>query len=187
MTTTAQKLLTADDLLCLHSEGVHGELIRGVLQETMPPGELHGKTNVRLAARLFNFVERHQLGELTSGDAGVLIERDPDTVRGPDIAFFSVERMPPGPALAGYSETVPDLVVEIVSPNDKEAAIYDKARMWLTHGVRLVWVVRPAPRTVEIHRPGQPTTVIDDSATLDGADVLPGFTCPLSDIFPPTE
>ena len=187
MTTTATKLLTADDLLQLHCEGVHGELIRGVLHETMPPGIDHGKINAKLTARLVLFVEDHRLGEVTTGDAGVWIERDPDTVRGPDIAFFSPERMAPGVSIPGYSRTRPDLVVEIVSPNDKAHEVYDKARMWLSHGVRLVWVVYPDTRTVEVHQPQQPVEVIDESSQLDGADVLPGFTCPLGDIFPPTE
>lgn len=187
MTTTAQKLLTADDLLQLYSEGVHGELIRGVLHETMPPGERHGVYTAKLTIRLGVFVEQMQLGEITAGDAGVWIERDPDTVRGPDIAFFSTERMGTGPLRPGYSVAIPDLVVEITSPNDKAYEVYDKARMWLSHGVRLVWVVNPETRTVDVHHSQRAVEVIDESAELDGADVLPGFTCPLGDIFPPAD
>ena len=187
MTTTAQKLFTADDLLQLDSEGFHGELIRGVLHETMPPGERHGVITADLTIVLGAFVKQHQIGRVTAGDVGVWIERDPDTVRGPDIAFFSTERMGAGPLRPGYSVAIPDLVVEIVSPSDKRREVYDKARMWLSHGVRLVWVVDPEARSVEVHQPQQPVKVIDESSQLDGADVLPGFTCPLSDIFPPTE
>lgn len=187
MTTVAPKLLTADDLLRLHSEGVHGELIRGVLHETMPPGTDHGKINAKLTARLVLFVEEHQLGEITTGDAGVLIERDPDTVRGPDIAFFSPERMAPGASIPGYSRAMPDLVVEIVSPNDKSHEVYDKARMWLSHGVRLVWIVQPATRTVDVHRSDVGVEVIDLDGKLDGGDVVPGFSCPIDEIFPPTD
>lgn len=184
MTTTAAKLLTADDLLRLHSEGVYGELIRGVLQETMPPGERHGAIMAEITALLVVFVKRFRLGRVTTGDVGVWIERDPDTVRGPDIAFFSTERIQAGPPLPGYSVAIPDLVVEIVSPNDKSHEIYDKARMWLSHGVRLVWVVKPETRTVEVHQSGSGVEVIGDSGELDGCDVLPGFTCALTEIFP---
>jgi Uma2 family endonuclease len=187
MTTTAQQLLTADDLLRLYSEGVHGELIRGVLHETMPPEERHGVITADLTIVLGAFIKQKRLGRVTTGDAGVWIERDPDTVRGPDIAFFSKERMGAGPLRAGYSVAIPDLVVELVSPNDKAYEAYDKARMWLSHGVRLVWIVNPETRTVDIHRTQQAVEVIDESTELDGADVLPGFTCPLSDIFPPVE
>ena len=187
MTTTAPKLLTADDLLRLHSEGVFGELIRGVLHETMPAGTDHGKINAKLTARLVTFVESRQLGEVTTGDAGVWIETDPDTVRGPDIAFFSPERMAPGVSVPGYSRTSPDLVVEIVSPNDKSHEVYDKARMWLSHGVRLVWVVQPQSRTVEVHRSDVGVEIIASEGEIEGGDVLPGFICPVNELFPPTE
>ena len=187
MTTLAQQMLTADDLLSMHSEGIHGELIRGVLHETMPPGERHGVYTAKLTIRLGSFVELQELGEVTAGDAGIWIERDPDTVRGPDIAFFSNERLGGRPLRPGYSIAIPNLVVEIVSPNDKTHEVYDKARMWLSHGVQLVWVVNPQTRTVDVHCAQQPVAVIDESGALDGADVLPGFSCPLSGIFLPAE
>ena len=187
MTTTAPKLLTADDLLRLHSEGVHGELIRGELHETMPPGEQHGTIMADLTIMIGAFVKQHRLGRVTAGDAGVWIERDPDTVRGPDIAFFSTERMQAGPPLPGYSVIIPDLVVEIVSPSDKSLEVYDKARMWISHGVRMVWVVQPESRTVEVHRSDVGVEVVAGEGELVGGDVLPGFSCPISEIFPPAE
>lgn len=186
MTTVAPKLLTADDLLRLHSEGVHGELIRGVLHETMPPGERHGVIMAELTALLVMFVKQHLLGRVTAGDAGVWIEQDPDTVRGPDIAFFSNERIAAGPPRPGYSVAIPDLVIEIVSPNDKSHEVYDKARMWLSHGVRLVWVVQPESRTVEVHRSDVGVEVVS-AGELEGGDVVPGFSCPIDEIFPPTD
>ncbi len=187
MTTTAPKLLTADDLLRLYSEGVYGELIRGELHETMPPGEEHGTVMADMTIVIGAFVKQQRLGRVTAGDAGVWIERDPDTVRGPDIAFFSTDRMQAGPPLPGYSVTVPDLVVEIVSPNDKSHEVYDKARMWLSHGVRVVWVVQPESRTVEVHRSDVGVEVVSSDEELDGGDVLPGFACRVSDILPLTE
>ena len=187
MTTTAQKLLTADDLLQLDSEGFHGELIRGVLRETMPPGERHGAIMAEFTALLVTFVKRLRIGRVTTGDAGVWIERDPDTVRGPDIAFFSTERISAKPLLPGYSIAIPDLVVEIASPNDKPGEVYDKARMWLSHGVRLVWVVQPDTRTVDVHRSDVSVEVVSGDGALDGGDVLPGFSCPVGEIFPPAE
>ena len=111
-TTTEARLLTAADLLRLDGEGVRGELIRGVLCETMPAGELHGKIVMRLGAALFNFAEAEGLGTVVASDSGVWLERDPDTVREPDIAFTSAERLALDAWNTGYSETVPDLVVE---------------------------------------------------------------------------
>ncbi len=182
-TPTEAKLLTAADLLRLDGEGVRGELIRGVLCETMPAGQRHGKIVLRLGAALFNFVEPRALGTLVASDSGIWLERDPDTVREPDIAFTSVDRLPLGEDVDGYAEVAPDLVVEIVSPNDSRREVHDKAHMWLNHSVRLVWVVQPETRTVDVYRPGQAIVTLGDQDALDGLDVLPGFTCDVSAVF----
>ena len=185
MTITEAKLLTADDLLRLHSEGVRGELIQGVLHETMAAGHRHGKIVMRLGATLFNFVEPKRLGTLVASDSGVWLERDPDTVREPDIAYTSADKIPLGADIPGYAEAVPDLVVEVRSSSDSRRNAHDKARMWLSHGVRLVWVVHPDTRTVDVHRPGLATTELSGDELLDGGDVLAGFTCPLDAVFGP--
>ena len=96
MATTLTKLLTADDLLRLDSEGVRGELIQGVLYETMPAGMEHGEIVMNLGILLGGFIKPRRLGRLTGSDAGVWLERDPDTVREPDIAYISAARLPPG-------------------------------------------------------------------------------------------
>ena len=183
MTTVKADLLTAEDLLRLCSEGVRGELIRGVLRETMPSGQRHGKIVARLLILLGMFVEPRRLGTLVASDSGVLIERDPDTVREPDIAFTSVARLPADAVLDGYAEVIPDLVVEIVSPDDRPRDLAEKVAMWLSHGVRLVWVVRPASRAIEVHRSGAPIETLGEEATLDGGDVLPGFSCSVGAVF----
>ena len=183
MTTTETKLLTADDLLRLYSQGVRGELIRGVLCETMAAGQRHGTIVTRLIVRLGNFVEPRELGTLVASDSGVRLENDPDTVREPDVAFTSVERLPLGEELDGYAEVVPDLVVEVASPSDSGREVNDKARMWLSHGVRLVWVVHPDTRTVDVHRTDDRVSTLGEDDALDGMDVLPGFSCPVSTVF----
>ena len=182
-TTTETKLLTALDMLRLYSEGVRGELIRGVLCEAMPAGQRYGKIVMRLGAALFNFSEGEGLGTVVASDSGVWLERDPDTVREPDIAFTSVERLPLGEDAAGYAEVIPDLVVEIASPSDTRRELHDKAYMWLGHGVRLVWVVHPETRTVDVYRPDDPVATLSEGDALDGLDVLQGFTCAVSAVF----
>ena len=183
MATTLTKLLTADDLLRLDSEGVRGELIRGVLYETMPAGMEHGEIVMNLGILLGGFIKPRSLGRLTGSDAGIWLERDPDTVREPDIAYISAARLPLGVRVRGYAEVVPDLVVEIASPSDGQNEVSDKARMWLRYGVYLVWVVQPDTYTVDVYEPGQAVVTLDEHGTLDGLDVLPGFTCAVRDIF----
>ncbi len=182
-TTTEAKLLTAADLLRLYSEGVRGELIRGVLCETMPAGQVHGRIVLNLGSALHNFVTPRSLGVLVASDSGVWLERDPDTVREPDIAFTSVEKLPLDVWNTGYAEVVPDLVVEIASPSDSRREVHDKAHMWLNHGVPLVWVVQPETRTVDIYRPDEPIDSLGEQDVLDGLDVLPGFSCDVSAVF----
>ena len=184
-TTTEMRLLTADELLRLNSGGVRGELIRGVFCETMPAGQEHGEIVVALSAALWNFVNPQRLGRLTASDSGVWVERDPDTVREPDIAFFPAAKAPLGTRVVGYSEVAPDLVVEIVSPSDSRREVHDKALMWLSHGVRLVWVVHPETRTVDVYRVDGDTATLSETDILDGLDVLPGFTCEVSAVFGP--
>ncbi len=182
-TSTDTKRLTANDLLRLYSEGIRGELIRGELCQTMPVGQEHGEIVVNLATLLGMFVKSRKLGRLTASDAGVWLERDPDTVREPDIAYFSAEKIPSGVRITGYAEVVPDLVVEVASPSDSLREINDKALMWLSYGVSLVWVVNPESRSVDVFRAGRAVSTLGENDTLDGLDALPGFTCTVRDVF----
>ena len=184
-TRTDTKLLTADDLLRLYSEGVRGELIRGVLHETMSTGHEHGTIVANLVFALMGHVKPRRLGTVVASDSGVLLERDPDTVREPDIAYTSAEKIPLDARIPGYAAVAPDLVVEVRSPSDSRREVHDKAQTWISHGVSLVWVVDPDTRTIDVHHSDRPTTTLTDDATLDGAEVLPGFTCALAEIFGP--
>lgn len=181
--TTKLKFLTADDLLELYRKGVRGELIRGVLCETMPAGRYHGKIAAILISILMNFVRPQRLGTLAGTDAGVLLERNPDIVREPDVAYFSVEKLALDDVNAGYYDVVPDLVVEIVSPSSTIAESFDKVRMWLSYGVSIVWEIFPNQRSVSVHQLNRTILVLDENDTLDGGDVLPGFSCPIREIF----
>ncbi len=180
-TESATKLMTAEELLRL-GDDARGELIRGVFCEMPPPGTEHAEIVVNLTIELGNFVKPRCLGRLGS-DMGVWLERGPDTVRAPDVAFTLAERNPLGPRITGYAEVVPDLAVEVRSPNDSRREVRDKALMWLSHGVRLVWVVHPDTRTIDVYREGVATATLSADATLDGGDVLPGFTCAVAAVF----
>ena len=183
MTTTKEKLLTADDLLELHSKGVRGELIRGVLCETMSVGVDHARTVVNLTILLGTFVKSSRLGSVMASDMGVWLERSPDTVREPDIAYISSEKMPLGVSVPGYAEVVPDIVVEIASPNDGLQSLKDKAMKWQNFGVPLVWVAFPDERVVEVHPADGEVVILGANDVLDGGEVLPGFSCRVGDVF----
>lgn len=176
-------LFTAADLMRLHSEGIRGELIRGVLHQTVATGIEHGQTVANLTILVGAVVKPGRLGWLFCSDSGVRLERGPDTVREPDMAFISAERLPLETRVPGYAEIPPDLVVEIVSPSDRPVAVHDKAQMWLRYGVRLVWVVNPETRTIITMPAEGPDRTLYEDDTLDGGAVIPGFACPVRDVF----
>ena len=182
-TLTKPKLLTAEDLLRLDAEGIKGELIRGVFCETMSTGVTHGEIVMNLGGELRNFVRPRRLGRIIGSDSGILLERDPTTVREPDIAFISAEQYPLGTRVSGYYEGVPELVVEIASPSDTLQSVNDKALMWQRYGVLLVWVVLPETRSVDVYPPSGQVFTLGDGDTLDGGVAIPGFTCSVNDIF----
>lgn len=186
MTTVVQSspatLLTADEFMCL-GDGLRGELIRGVFCEMSQPGLRHGQLAMRLGMHVGNFVESRDLG-VVLGEFGVLLERGPDTVRAPDAAYISYDRLPKGGVTDRFAEIVPELVVEVVSPSDRHSEVHDKARMWLHFGVQMVWAVFPASRTVEVHRAGaEAVETLTEVDSLDGTPVLSGFTYPLGRLF----
>lgn len=183
LTPTGKKLITAEQLLEMDSRGKRGELIRGEFIPKMPAGEEHGSIVLKLGWLLGNVVIPNNLGRLLASDSGVQVERDPDTVREPDIAFIARERRPRGTVVRGYTEIPPDLVVEIASPSDSARSVNDKAKMWLDAGVRLVWALWPETKTVEIHRLSEPVITLRENDTLTGMDVIPQFTCAVADIF----
>lgn len=185
MTTASigQKLLTADDLLRLSRKGVKGELVKGVLHQTMSVGGEHGEIAGALIAEIRAHIRPRRMGRVGGSDAGVRLERNPDTVREPDVVYISAEKLPLEVRMPGYYEVIPDLVAEIASPGDSPREIADRIAMWHRYGVRLVWAVYPATRTIVAHPLGGVTVVFGSDDVLDGGAVIPGFQCPVRDLF----
>jgi Uma2 family endonuclease len=162
-------------------DGSRLELVRGEVIVMPPPKARHGIFCFRFARRLGNFVEDHKLGWVTTNDTGVVLERAPDTVRGPDVAFWNIARQPAMPE--GYFEIPPDLAVEVLSPGDRRADVRAKIREYVFYSVPLVWLVDPEARTVTVYRGSMRGIEWDEADELDGGDVLPGFTCKVADFF----
>ncbi len=129
MTTAKTKLLTADDLLRLDSEGIEGDLIRGVLHRINRAGSvIRGTTVVNLGMELYQFVKPPKLGTLLMGRPGVQLERDPDTVLGAKLVYIAAGRMPADTDPFGYPEVAPDLVVDVSSNKDDDLRmLHEKA------------------------------------------------------------
>lgn len=162
-------------------DGMKDELVRGSVVCEPGPSFGHGVTAAKITQLLLNFVERQSFGVVV-GEAGFVLERKPDTVRVPDAAFVSVERMADYRGEA-YFEGAPDLAVEVVSPSNTRRAVVEKTRDYLAAGARLVWNVDPRKETVTVHAPGAEPRVLGADERLDGGDVLPGFSIPVRSLF----
>ncbi len=177
-----QTLYTAEDLERLSAEGKRHELVRGELVERPPTNWQHGRVTMRLSNRLATFVEKHALGEVVAAETGFLISRNPDTVRAPDFAFVRKDRVPDNPNEVVFAALAPDLVVEVASPSQTFSYLQTKVQDWLDAGVRLAWVVLPERRSIAVYTP-RTHLFLYEGDVLDGGTVLPGFSCPLEDIF----
>ena len=181
--TTSQRLMTAEELLRLPDDGQRHELIAGELTTMPPSGAEHGRVAVRFTGPLSHYVAAHRLGEVFAAETGFLLARDPDTVRAPDVAFVSRERIAAAGNVTGYWPGAPDLAVELISPNDLYTEVDEKVATWLAHGARMVLVLNPRRRAVAVHRPGADVRHLTDDDTLAGEDVVPGWTVPVRELF----
>jgi len=173
--------MTADELLRTHLPDKHVELVSGVLLVKEPPGFVHGEITARLTKVLMNHVDARDLGMVLAAETGFKLTSDPDTVRAPDIAFIRRERLP-DPRPIGYAELAPDLVVEVLSPNDRPGEVLAKVADWLSAGTTLVWIVDPGHRIARVYRQDGSETLVGPTEALSGEDVVPGFSCPLASI-----
>lgn len=183
-TTTAPaetQLITGEELLALGDIGPC-ELIDGRIVAMTPPGAEHGEMLFNLGAELKVFVRKQNLGRIVGGETGIYVQRNPDRVRGMDIAFISYQRMP-GPMPKTYLEVAPELVVEIVSPNDLWSQVRQKIAEYFAIGVDRVWIVEPETRSVLVYSSPTAFTQLEAGDTLVGEGALSGFSLPLAELF----
>lgn len=180
---TTTKAMTAEELLRLPDDGQRHELIAGELRTMTPTGDEHGGIVAILTEALRAYVRPRQLGLVRTGEPGFLLARNPDTVRAPDVAFVSRERAQSAGKVTGYRHGAPDLAIEIVSPSDLYIELEDKVALWLDHGARMVIVVSPRQQTVAVYRSRTRVRILTTADTLDGEEVVPGWTIPVAAIF----
>ncbi|MFN2570178.1 MAG: Uma2 family endonuclease [Gemmatimonadales bacterium] len=173
--------MTADDLRRANIPNKRTELVRGVLRVREPAGFLHGQVAMNLGAELRAHVKQTDAGVVLAAETGFKLATNPDTVRAPDVAFVAKGREPPRDA-SGFAALAPDLVVEVLSPDDRPGEVLAKVADWLSAGTRLVWVVDPLRRLTRVYRQDGSETIVGADGSLNGEDVVPGFVCPLATI-----
>ena len=182
MTTTLQRS-TASELYEMPDDGFRYELVKGELRKMSPAGSEHGAIVINVTLLVGSHVKSNDLGVCFGAETGFKIASDPDTVRAPDLAFVSRERIPEGGIPKKFWEGAPDLAVEVVSPGDTYSEVEEKVEDWLEAGARAVWVLNPKRRSVSVYRSMTDVTHLSEDDELDGGDVVPGFRCKVSEIF----
>jgi Uma2 family endonuclease len=182
LTATQPKLLTAEEYLLLPDDGRRTELRRGVVVYMNLPGFRHGEVCSNVHHFIDNFVRAHNLGRTLTNDSGIITMRDPDTVRGADISFYSYGRVPKGRSPVGYAGASPEIVFEVVSPSNTRREIADKTVEYLKAGVNVVCIVDPQYKSVNLDYPELPTEKLQGDDQLTFAE-LPGFSLPVRKLF----
>jgi len=175
-------LITGEDLLEMGDVGPC-ELVEGRVVSMAPTGGEHGRVEIRIASVLDHFVRDRRLGHVLGGEVGIYTRRRPDTVRGADVCFISHERYAALHRPTGFLDVAPDLVVEVLSPDDRVSDPIQKLREYFAIGVRLVWVADPGARAVFAYRSLTDVREFRETDRLPGDDVLPGFEVPVAQLF----
>lgn len=168
------KWMTADELAALPDDGYQHELVRGELRRMPLPKPEHGHVTGRVARPFLNYEDETDLVKVMINDAGVMLERNPDTVRGPDVSVYRIADLPPRP-WTSYFDVSPVLAAEIASPSDRLRDIEEKIFDYRRAGVLLIWYIFPETRIVWVDGAGRDRLVLSDSDLLDASDVLPGI------------
>jgi Uma2 family endonuclease len=174
-------LLTAEQLERISIPGKVVELLRGRLIVHEPPGTYHGAIAAKLAYYLGDFAQRHSSGTVFAQDTGFKVGSNPDTVRAPDVAYVRRERTEQIQR-RGYAALAPDLLAEVLSPDDRPGEVLEKAANWLAAGTRIVWVIDPERCEARVYRQDGSLAIVGNDDALEGEDVLPGFSRLLGDV-----
>lgn len=182
MSLITQQLMTAEDLWQLPDTGMRHELIDGELVEIMPPGGVHGAIAVILSTLLRVWAKQQRRGYI-GVEAGYILKRNPDKVRGPDVSYVRAESIPASGVPEGFWTIAPDLAIEVVSPTETAEEIREKVRDFLVAGTSIVWVVYPRSREVIVHLPNGTAQTYDENAVLTSPTILPNFSCTVAELF----
>jgi Uma2 family endonuclease len=182
MATATEVRYTPEDLLKIDDRPMP-ELVNGQLVERAM-GQRSDEVAAVFLFFIAQFIREHKLGRFNGASAGYQIfPDDPDKVRIPDASYTRIDRLKAGVSAIGHSRIAPDLVIEVISPNDTGEAIEEKINDYFAAGVPLIWVAYPESRVVQVHRKDGSGTRLTTADTLSGEDILPGFALPIAEVF----
>jgi Uma2 family endonuclease len=168
------KLFTAEEYLLLPDDGRPTELVLGRIVEMNPPGSLHGKFCGNIVRAIAVYLDRHDVAHLVSNDSGVITHRTPDSVRGPDVAIYSYQRIPRENPPDGYWPAAPEVVFEVRSPSDRWMDVVAKVAEFLNAGVLVAAVLDPQERKLHVYSADRPTQILSETDHFNVGQFLPG-------------
>lgn len=182
MSTVAVHPITAEEFWCLPDHGKRRVLVQGEVIETMPPGGRHGVIASEVTTCLRNWA-KSGAGGCVGVESGFILQRNPDTVRGPDVFYVRAARIPVSGIPEGYWELAPDVAIEVVSPHESADEVREKIRDYLAAGTQLVWVLYARTQEVLVHTPDGLARTYTRDDVLEAFDLLPGFRCAVAEFF----
>jgi Uma2 family endonuclease len=180
---TEKKVWTDEEFMALPQDGHRYEIVNGELIDMENSGALHGYVCSLLLAALASYVLLKKLGVIL--DSSTAFKMKNGNKRSPDISFFAKERLQGMTELpSGFLDGAPDLAVEVLSPGNTVEEIHDKLVEYFENGTRLAWIIHPSEHYVLVYRSAQePDRLLKSVDSLDGEEVIPGFTLPVADLF----
>lgn len=176
-------LMTPDEFLVYPLSDVKAELVRGELRVTPPPGGPHGRAATNLILLLGAYLKGRELGWVYADGVGYQLLQRPRTVRVPDVSYVRADRLPKEGIGPGLLKLAPDIAVEVLSPSESASELEEKLDDYRACGTPLIWVIDPVRRTVMIVASDAPVRWLLEDDALDGGDVVPGFSCQVSELF----
>lgn len=158
------------------------ELVRGEIIHMAPTGHAHGYVEFNIGGILREFVRKHKLGRIIGGEVGIYTQRNPDTVRAADVAFISRERLAQVQSQS-YLDVAPELIVEVLSPDDAWSQLMEKLEEYFIIGVQMVWVADPRRQQVYVYSSLTEVERFTMAEVLSGGKILPGFSVPVAELF----
>ena len=180
---SVKTLMTAEEFERISDTIGSAELVRGEVVQLSPAGFEHGRIVANVAFLLEQWARKSRRGRVVAGEAGVIVETDPDTVRGADVAYISYARLPKEKRPTGFVSTPPELVVEVIGAERGWKETIDKAAEYLTMGIDRVWIIDPNSRRLHVFRPDAEPIVLAEGDRLTDDAILPGFSCTVQEFF----
>ena len=174
-------LITGEELAAMGDLGPC-ELVEGKIVAMSPTGYKHGGVEANISAALLSFVRERDLGRVYSGEVGIYTRRNPDTIRAADVLFISHTRYGQVKSRA-FLDVAPELVVEVLSPNDSWTEVTQKLREYFDIGVNLVWIADPKVRAIYAYHALTDVREFLEDDKLPGDAVLPGFSVLVGELF----